>query len=91
MLEILGRDPALAAKRLAGAKGALSQLPLVALTLAIEPTPAKIQAIWEKVCGFLDQPCVLALTVDAWLIGGGTVTYQGRYGDYSLKSKLEKM
>ncbi|HET9946440.1 MAG TPA: F0F1 ATP synthase subunit delta [Patescibacteria group bacterium] len=65
----------------------IKTLPIVSLTLAIEPTHHMIDAISQAI----NQPSLIDIDVNPSLIGGAIVAYQGKYSDKSLKKTLENV
>jgi F0F1-type ATP synthase delta subunit len=67
----------------------LMGLKSVKLILACEPSIKLVEtiALWLK--ANVGRSVVLDITLDKKLIGGAIVEYDGKYGDFSLKSKLE--
>lgn len=61
----------------------LKRVEIVQLTLAYEPGPVDIEAFFEATGKILD------VSVDRRILGGAIVSYKGKYGDFSVRKKLE--
>ena len=60
----------------------VKKLEVVQLTLAYEPSPQDIEAFFKAAGKILD------ISKDTRLLGGAVVSYQGKYGDFSVRKKL---
>lgn len=60
----------------------VKKLELVKLTLAYEPSPEDIEAFFKAAGKILD------ISKDLRILGGAVVSYQGKYGDFSVRKKL---
>lgn len=63
---------------------AIKKLEMVQLTLAYEPSPQDIEAFFKVAGNILD------ISKDPRILGGAVVSYQGKYGDHSLRKKLDE-
>lgn len=70
-------------------KEALLKLPLLHLTIAVAPSASGIDTITEKARTYFGADVVLDIVIDPALYGGAEVSYEGRYVDLSLKSKMD--
>ena len=61
------------------------------LVVATELTQVGLERLGAKVKQEGGEGVVIDLKYDGGLIGGGKVDFEGRYGDYGLKRKLEEM
>jgi len=66
----------------------LSGLPVVELALAYEPTPEHIAAFSEWFRG-QSKSVILNLRHDPSLIGGATISANGKYRDYSIRNYVK--
>lgn len=67
----------------------IASLPLLTLTLAFEPTEQTLKTLSEWFLLNLKKQVLFDITVDQKLIGGATITYNGKYQDYSIRPKVE--
>lgn len=65
-------------------------LPVVRLTLALEPAGNWILEIRNWVVKAVGKAVVLDMAVDKSILGGAIVENQGKYGDYSLRKKINE-
>ena len=91
VVEILGQDKVLFQQRINGFIETTKTLPQVKLTLAWEPTNQFILRLWQKVVSYTQGPVLLAIRFDPWLIGGAIITAKGKYGDYSLRGRIDHL
>jgi hypothetical protein len=91
VLRVVGSDPAKYQNRIAAMTQALMNIPELELVLAFEPALGLIQRIFNKVTQAVKQPLILDIHYEPFLIGGAALTYAGRYGDYSVRQKIEKL
>lgn len=64
----------------------MSHFPLVLLTIAFEPTNETLTALSQWFLFTLKKHVILDIHTDRNLIAGATVTYNGRFKNYSLNS-----
>lgn len=64
-------------------KGFIESLPLVKLSIAIEPRTSTIDKIYSRLQNLLGN-VLLEITFDPKLIGGVVISYKGEYRDFSL-------
>lgn len=74
--------------RLAPLKDCLLELPVLRLTLAVEPTVEMVEKIADWAKKSLDEKVVLDFAVDENIIGGAVVEFKGKYGDFSISKRL---
>jgi len=72
-------------------KNFLTTLPVVTLTVAIEPKEVMITAIHDWFSRNYKTLVLLDIMIDSTIIGGTLVRFNGHYADYSLKKSLEEM
>lgn len=84
-------------ERLVDVKVALSKiqklgnsLPVVSLTLAIEPTEKITEDISFWFTKRFGKKVLLSFSLERSMIGGAYVSFDGLYKDYTLKTKIEK-
>ena len=68
----------------------LSDLRVLKLTLALEPTPALVDNISSWVKTNVGEDVVLDLDLNSDLIGGAQIAFAGKYADYSLSSAYDQ-
>lgn len=71
--------------------GELKKLPVIHLSIAVEPTYETLNNIHAWLLRELNSNFILELEYDPGLIGGAIITYQGKYHDGSLKTQLEEV
>lgn len=71
-----------------GLKEELKKMAIIKLTLAFEPNDSALNKFHGLVSDSFRQPVVLEIEVDPSILGGATITSQGKYFDFSLKKKL---
>lgn len=66
-------------------------LPILRLTLAVEPSEFMINSIsrWARIN--LEQGILLDLSLDRSIIGGANIIYLGKLYDFSLRRKLREI
>lgn len=69
----------------------LHHLPEIRIKLAYEPDADVLSDIRNRLEAEIGKPPVLDLEVDSGLVGGAIIEYQGRWGDFSLAKKMEKL
>lgn len=63
----------------------------VKLTLALFPEREVLTNINDWLKGEIKKPVVLNIETDPNLVGGAVVEYEGRWGDFSLRKKMEEV
>lgn len=74
---------------LAEVKQVVANLPEMDITVAHELTVAEYAALADKVRQVAGSPLVLSVSVNPFILAGMQLSYRGKYGDYSLRRKLE--
>jgi len=69
-------------------KQEMQNIKYLKLTLAITPTRELVEEIYFWAAKNIGTQTLIDLTTDASLIAGGLIEYEGKYKDYSMKSKL---
>ena len=69
----------------------LIKLPSVNLTLAFEPSFFQLQRIFGWLQVNARENLLIELAVDAKILGGAIVEFEGKRRDYSVKKKLEEL
>ena len=64
-------------------------LPVVRLTLALELPGSWMLEVTNWVIRAVGKAVVLDMAVDKQILGGAIVSYKGKYGDFSLRKKLD--
>jgi hypothetical protein len=77
-------------KQLRELKESLLNLPVVNLTLAIEPTLDLVTELSNHLRDAVNAEIILDIQSDSLIVGGAVITFQGRFGDYSAASKMER-
>ena len=67
---------------------AVLDLPVVRLTLALEPAGNWILEIRNWVIKAVGKTVVLDMAVDKSILGGAIIENAGKYGDYSLRKMI---
>lgn len=65
-------------------------LPVVNLVLAIDPTEDMVKEISDKLRKITNAGIIIDIKRDSLIVGGALVTYAGKFGDFSLATKIEK-
>jgi F0F1-type ATP synthase delta subunit len=60
------------------------------LTLAINPSEELVETISYWITKNIGQMVLIDLNFDKSIIAGGLIEFEGKYKDFSIKSKLEK-
>lgn len=68
----------------------ITNLPLLTLTIAFEPKPSTLQSLSEWFMLQLKRHVLFDITVDSTIIAGATITYNGKYKDYSVKPIVDR-
>ena len=83
-----------AAKALDAILQTLHKLPVVKLVIAFEPTPAYLRQLHDQLLQLgntdFQHGVLLDLEFAPESLGGASITYQGRYLDFTLRSQLER-
>ncbi|GEM_PF-6760297 len=69
----------------------IRNLPVVTITVAIEPNEQTIGKILSWLRINVDKTIILETQVDSHLVGGITLGWQGKYADLSVKSKMDQI
>ncbi len=65
---------------------AVANLPVVSLTIAFEPTDETLKALSQWFLLTLNKQVIFEISFDLSLIAGATITYNGKFKDYSVRS-----
>lgn len=68
----------------------LENLPVVALTLAYAPSLKQIEKITELARGKFSPSAILEINFDPGIVGGATISYAGKYYDFSLSKIIDQ-
>lgn len=66
----------------------VEKIPTVKLTLATAPSALFLEKCLMQIESMTKTEKLLEINIDPKIIGGATIEYQGKYKDYSLRSKL---
>jgi F0F1-type ATP synthase delta subunit len=69
----------------------ISTLPTVSLTLAFEPQKDTLHALSEWFILNINHQVLLDINIDPKLIAGAAINFNGKYKDYSAKSKFSSI
>lgn len=70
---------------------AITEIPLVPITLAFEPKEQTLTALIDWCDLNLKKQVIFDITVDRKLLAGATITYNGKFRDFSLKPKFDQI
>ena len=76
--------------KLTAVRQAVKQMREIKLEVARELPQKAVEEISRWVRKYLGEDVVMEFKLKPELIGGATVYWEGRYGDFSLKKKLEE-
>lgn len=76
---------------LKGLKRELSDLKSLNLTIAFEPTEKNLHRLHNWVLDNLGKGIVLEIIVNANILGGSIISYQGKFFDSSVRNKLRNV
>ncbi|KKS77246.1 MAG: hypothetical protein UV74_C0013G0016 [Candidatus Woesebacteria bacterium GW2011_GWB1_43_14] len=66
----------------------LDGMPELVLEVSIQPGEGLIEKIYEWLLGNMENKVIVNFVIKPELIGGATISFQGKFGDYSLCSVL---
>jgi F0F1-type ATP synthase delta subunit len=66
-------------------------LPLLSLTIAFEPTEETLKAFSEWFLLNVKKQVLFDIAVDPTLIGGATISYNGKHVNFSIKPTFDKI
>lgn len=69
---------------------AVKNLPVVKITLAVNPSIEMTDKITHWIGQNLSAEIILEIVVDESIVGGVKISYLGNYGDYSIASRFEE-
>lgn len=69
----------------------IQTLPVLSITIAFEPQQETLQTIAQWFVNQLKTQLLLELTIDPRILAGATMSYKGKFMDYSIKSIFDKM
>jgi F0F1-type ATP synthase delta subunit len=69
----------------------IKTLPVVPIVLAFEPKSQTLQALVDWFQMNVKKQVLFDISVDPKLIGGAAITFNGKFGDYSIKPLFEKI
>lgn len=65
-------------------------VPVLSLTIAFEPKEKTLEVIAQWFVSQLKKQILLEITVNPDIVAGATITYKGKFLDYSIKPLFEK-
>jgi hypothetical protein len=68
----------------------IASLPVVPITIAFEPKEQTLQLLSEWFMVNLKKQVLFDITVDRKLIAGAAITFNGKYRDFSIKTKFNE-
>lgn len=68
-----------------------SNLPLLSLVIAFEPNEETLKLLSEWLFSNTHKQVLLDITVDTKIIGGATISFNGKYADCSIKTKFDQI
>ncbi|MEK7182985.1 MAG: F0F1 ATP synthase subunit delta [Patescibacteria group bacterium] len=89
--EALAQSSGDAASFIDGLEKILTSLTFVKLTLAFEPTEQQRARFSEWVYTNVGPGVVLDITVEPRVLGGAIIEHEGKFGDFSVRKKLEEI
>jgi len=69
----------------------ISSMPVIALTVAFEPQEQTLKAISEWFVINMQQQMLFDINVDRKLVAGASVTYNGKFFDFSIRQTFERI
>ena len=69
----------------------ISALPVLSLTVAFEPQERTLKALSEWFVINIKKQVLFEFTVDHKLVAGATLTYKGKFFDFSIRPVLERI
>jgi F0F1-type ATP synthase delta subunit len=69
----------------------VAALPVLTMTLAFEPKQQTLEALSQWFMLNLNKQVLFEITVDPSLIAGATLTYKGKFLDYSIRSTFQQI
>ncbi len=69
----------------------VTSLPVLALTLAFEPSDTVLQAISQWFLLNAKKQVLMDIQIDRSLIAGATLTFNGKFKDYSIRTQFQKV
>jgi F0F1-type ATP synthase delta subunit len=69
----------------------ISDLPVLSLVVAFEPTDETFKILSEWLILNIHKEVLLDITIDTKLIGGATVSFNGKYADCSIKPQFDQI
>lgn len=69
----------------------IADLPILSLIVAFEPTEETFKILSDWFLLNIKREVLLDITIDTKILGGATVSFKGKYGDYSIKPKFDQI
>jgi len=70
---------------------AISNLPLLSLTIAFEPTEETLKILSEWLVLNIHKEVLFDITIDTKIIAGATISFSGKYTDQSIKTRFDQI
>ncbi len=84
------KNPVLIQESLLKLKKEGDKIPVVNLTLAFEPTQSILKNMSLWFLRRIQKKVVLNITLERTVLGGAFISYDGKYKDYTIQTKLNK-
>jgi len=69
----------------------ISSLPILSLTIAFEPIDETFKILSDWLALNIHREALLDINIDTKIIGGATVSFNGKYADCSIKPKFDQI
>jgi F0F1-type ATP synthase delta subunit len=69
----------------------ISNLPVLSLVIAFEPAEETFKMLSEWLLLNIHKQVLLDITVDAKIIAGATISFNGKYSDRSIKTRFDQI
>jgi F0F1-type ATP synthase delta subunit len=69
----------------------IADLPVLSLVVAFEPTDETFKILSEWLILNIQKEVLLDITIDTKLIGGATVSFNGKYAECSIKPQFDRV
>jgi hypothetical protein len=71
-------------------KSKILALPVVNITVAIDSTVVLVEWLSNLLREMVNNEIIIDIESNRLILGGAIISYQGKFGDFSLQSKIEK-
>ena len=69
----------------------MQKIPVLPLTIAFEPKTQTLKMLSDWFALTMQKQVIFDIVVDQKIIAGATITFQGKFGDYSIRQQFEKI